>query len=153
MPIFKIKSSNEKKETRKKEKKNERKWKEKYLLSSREQRFFYPQGRARRLILTWKLFLSAVVRDGQEIGPAGLRAERGGTKATNTPEEYRGRRVTESPRRARAIYFAITGNTMDFASCYHNQRRGEYVKQKRLNPRSALCARPQMQGSFLPTRT
>lgn len=141
----KTKKNEKIRETRESEKKN--------ISLSREQRFLYPQRRARRLILTWKLFLSAVVRDGQEIGPAGLRAERGGTKATNTPEEYRGRRVTESPRRARAIYFAITGNSMDFASCYHNQRRGEYVKQKRLNPRSASCARPQMQGSFLLTRT
>lgn len=128
------------KKTRKKKKKRKTRESEKKNTSlSREQRFFYPQGRARRLFLTWKLFLSAVVRDGQEIGPAGLRAERGGTKATNTPEEYRGRRVTESPRRARAIYFAITGNSMDFASCYHNQRRGEYVKRKRLN-RDRPCA-------------
>lgn len=128
------------KKTRKKKKKRKTRESEKKNTSlSREQRFFYSQGRARRLFLTWKLFLSAVVRDGQEIGPAGLRAERGGTKATNTPEEYRGRRVTESPRRARAIYFAITGNSMDFASCYHNQRRGEYVKRKRLN-RDRPCA-------------
>lgn len=128
-----------KKREKRKKKRKTRESEKKNTSLSREQRFFYPQGRARRLFLTWKLFLSAVVRDGQEIGPAGLRAERGGTKATNTPEEYRGRRVTESPRRARAIYFAITGNSMDFASCYHNQHRGEYVKRKRLN-RDRPCA-------------
>lgn len=95
--------------------------------------FFALTSRPRRLILTWKLFLSAVVRDGQEIGPAGLRAERAGTKATNTPKEYRGRRVTESPRQTRAICFAITGNPVDFAPCYYNQRGCEHAQREQLN--------------------
>lgn len=118
---------------KKKEKKEEnRKSKENYL-RSKGRDFSIQSAAVRRLILIWKPFLSAVVRDRQEIGPAGLRAERSGTKATNTSKEYRGRRVTESPRRARAICFAITSNPVDFAPCYHNQCRLEHAQQKRLN--------------------
>lgn len=85
-----------------------------------------------RSILTRELFLSAVVRDGQEIGPAGVRAERGSAKTTDTPAEYRGRRVTESPRRARAICSATTGNLVDFAPCHYNQRGPRRTQRERL---------------------
>lgn len=92
------------------------------------------------MILTWK-FLSAVVRDGQEIGPAGLRAERSGTKATNTPEECRGRRVTGSLRRARAICYAITGNPVDSAPRHHNQHRSEHAQRERLTSHASRSTR------------
>lgn len=80
------------------------------------------------------LLLSAV-GDGQEAGPVGVRAERARAKAADTAAQYRGRRVTKSPRRTRAIRFTITRDFMDPASRHDNHGDTEYAQREHLNAR------------------
>lgn len=80
-------------------------------------------------------FLLSVVGDGQEAGSVDVRAKRVGAETADTSAQHRGRRVTESPRRARAICFTICRGSTDPATRYDNHSDAEHAQREFLNVR------------------
>lgn len=76
-----------------------------------------------------RYFLLSAIGNGQEAGSVDVRVKCGSAETADTSAQYRGRCVTESPRRTRAIRFTFTHSSTDLASRYHNHRDAEYVQR------------------------